>query len=186
MLSRFGANHARVVEQLRALAAAQAYREARRVAHTLKGAAATLGGTVIAQCAEQVEALMLQSDETAAGGVAGSSAQLDAAMSRLQAVMQQALPALGAMGATIAQTTRAPASPMSAGMPQSESAEYQALRQLLADNCYAARRAFAALQERLGADDTDWRAAAAAVDALDFAQALVRLDARYPAAARKS
>jgi hypothetical protein len=49
----------------------------------------------------------------------------------------------------------------------------------LAGNCYAARKAFAVLRDKLGANDAAWQAAGAAVEALDFQQALAKLDARY-------
>ncbi len=186
MLLRFGTRYAGVVAQLRQQAAAQDYREARRVAHTLKGAAATLGGTAIARSAERVEALLLQSAEAADAGVTGSSMPLEASLADLQAALNQALPVLRAMAVTTSASAHAPAAALGADLPQGDVAEYLALRLLLADNCYAARKAFATLRERLGAGDAEWQAAATAVDGLDFAQALAHLDARYPAMARTS
>ena len=178
MLARFGASHAGVVAQLRELAAAGNFREARRVAHTVKGAAATLGGTQIASAAERVERALQPYCEGAPAAASGSVA-CEAAVAELDRALQQALPALRALHVTD-ERTAAPAAALAASMPQSEAAAFAALRQLLAGNCYAARKAFAALRDKLGADDADWRAAAAAVEALDFQQALARLDARYP------
>ena len=185
MLLRFGSRYAEVVAQLRERMAGQDYREARRIAHTLKGAAATLGGTAIAQSAAPVERLLLQWAEAADTGVTGPCAQLEASLAGLESALNQALPVMRAMAAE-STSAHAPAAASSADLPQGDEAEYQALRQLLADNCYAARKAFATLRDRLGAGDAEWQAAAAAVDGLDFAQALARLDARYPAMARKS
>ncbi len=182
-LARFGATYADAVAQLRQLLQAQAYRDARRLAHTLKGAAATLGGAAIAHSAGQVEQGMLHLAEPVAGvsTAALPPAQLDTALWELEAALRQALPALRDLAA--AQSGGAPArvAVLDAAMPPALADEYASLRQLLADNCYAARKAFAALREQLGADDDGWRAAAAAVEALDFGRALAHLDTRYPA-----
>jgi two-component system, sensor histidine kinase and response regulator len=141
-LVRFGATYADVAAQLRGLISVQSYRDAHRVAHTLKGTAATLGGTVIAQNAARVEQLLLP----LTGQVAGVPGYLDAALAELDGALQLALPALRGMAA--AQPASGPSQVMalSAEMPQSAGAEYQALRELLAGNCYAARKAFAALR----------------------------------------
>jgi two-component system, sensor histidine kinase and response regulator len=180
-LVRFGTTYADVTAQLRGLISVQNYRDAHRVAHTLKGAAATLGGTVIAESAARLEQLMLQ----LAGPVSSVAGPIDAALTELDGALQPALPLLRAMAAAQPDAGPSRVAALSAELPQSEAAEYQALRQLLAGNCYAARKAFAALRGKLGADEADWRDAAAAVDALDFAQVLVLLDARYPANVRK-
>jgi CheY-like chemotaxis protein/HPt (histidine-containing phosphotransfer) domain-containing protein len=176
MLARFGANYAAVVAELRQLAATENYREARRLAHTLKGAAATLGGMRIAEAAERVEHAMLQRCES----TGGAALDRDPNLSDLDTAMQHALPVLRAL-ALDAQ----PAAVSSAGavsstaIPQTEVAEFEALRQLLAGNRYAARKAFGVLHAKLGVGDAAWQAAATAVDALDFQQALARLDVRY-------
>ncbi len=178
MLGRFGTRYAGVVAELHGLAAAEHYSAACRLAHTVKGAAATLGGTHIAQAAEQVERAMRQRCEpgrpvTQSAAETGDSAL---ALDDLDAALQRALPVLlglAVVSAPVANTR------LRAAIPQAEVAEFDALRQLLADNCYAARKAFALLHDKLGAGDADWQAAAAAVDAMDFQQALARLNARY-------
>lgn len=180
MLGRFGKRYAAVATELRRLATAENYSEARRLAHTVKGAAATLGGTHIAQAAERVERAMQQCGEPGRPATQSAADNSHGAveLAGLDAALQQALPVLlglvddptAALGAiTVSRTA----------MPQAEAAEFAALRQLLAGNCYAARKAFALLHDKVGAGDADWQAAAAAMDALDFHQALARLDARY-------
>lgn len=180
-LARFGVNYADVVAELRQQVLVQNYRDARRVAHTVKGAAATLGGTAIAQRAAQVEQLMLQRLEPAAPAAVGAADEIDTALRELESTLTQALPALRAMVQAPAEAASPPRAQTHTALPPGMVAEYQALRELLAGNSYAARKAFAALRTKLAADDEQWRAAAAAVELLDFAQALAHLDARYPA-----
>lgn len=180
-LARFGANYAGVMGELRHLVLAQNYRDARRIAHTVKGAAATLGGTAIAQCAGQVEQLMLQRLEPAAPTAVGAVGEIDTALRELESALTQALPALRALAQAQSEAAFPPRAPTHTALPQNMAGEYQALRELLAGNCYAARKAFAALRNKLGADDEQWRAAAAAVEVLDFGRALAHLDVRYPA-----
>lgn len=175
MLARFGERYADVEAQLRGLLSADDYSAAYRLAHTLKGAAATLGGTAIAEAATHVEAAL------AHAAAAGAAVCID--WCELRQALQHSLPQLQSIQAA------APAPPAAdaAGtveLPPAAVAEYAALRQLLAGNCYAARKAFVALRERVGARDARWLAAGAAVDHLDFQGALAQLDARYPAHAR--
>ena len=185
LLARFGARYAGVVAELQQLIAFENYHnytEARRLAHTLKGAAATLGGTRIADAAQRVEHALQQRCE--ATGNAGPLAE-PTELTELDTALQQALPALQALYATNVMGEPLPVSAAfnaaaAATIPQSEAAAFEALRQLLAGNCYAARLAFTALRDRLGASDAAWQAAGVAVDALDFQQALAQLDARYP------
>ncbi len=207
MLERFGASCSSVLPELRQLIDAENYAGARRVAHTLKGAAATLGGTDIATAAANVERsmrLMHEStdNQTAAAtalasgtlGVAGvvGSAVFASELAELEIALQPALPVLkainGAPANAPAQTTPAPsatpAPSIPGAMPATYAAEFTELRRLLASNSFSARKAFAALRARIttgdgGGDDAAWQAAATAMDALDFKQALARLDARY-------
>jgi CheY-like chemotaxis protein/HPt (histidine-containing phosphotransfer) domain-containing protein len=186
LLARFGASYVNVAAELRQHMTAGNYLEARRVAHTLRGAAATLGGMRIAQSAERVEQAMQQRCEPAPGASsAGSSFAANPAelaelpeLAEVDLALQQALPMLRSLSEPLVPAESGAAS--RAPMPPSAAAEFEALRQLLAGSCYAARKAFALLRDKLGANDADWQAAGAAVDTLDFQQALARLDARYP------
>lgn len=188
MLARFGVTYATVADQLQALVDAQNYRETRRIAHTLKGAAATLGGMSISQAAGRAEdATRLLAEARSAGAQTETlRAQVATALTELDMALQPALAVLRSLLADNASADSASAAAVVRdALPQAHAAEYEALRELLAENCYAARKAFGALREKLAADDSDWRAARAAVEALDFRQALTHLDARYPNHARK-
>ena len=175
MLGRFAASYATVTADLQQCVAQENYPEARRLAHTLKGAAATLGGVDIAHAAQAVEHAMQRRCEAAGDAMATVD------LAELDAALQRALPALRSLHAASVQSEPAPVSDTASlrRLPQTEAAEFEALRQLLAGNCYAARKAFAALRDKLGANDTAWQAAGAAVETLDFQQALAKLDARY-------
>lgn len=176
MLARFGERYADLETQLRTLTDAGDYPAAHRLAHTVKGAAATLGVTAVAQAAARIEAALAHAAATGAG------VAID--WRELAQALQHCLPLLPPMHAA----APAPAAGEPADtteLPPTAVAEYAALRRLLADNCYAARKAFAALRERLDARDARWLAAGAAVDHLDFQGALAQLDARYPAHARE-
>lgn len=178
LLLRFANNASGVPGQLRALIAARDYVAARRVAHNLKGTAATLGGAAISQGAAHLEQCLLKAAEAAPQ----AETAIDLALAQLEDQLRRALPGLQALSAAPAEATPPIAS--DAELPESAVADYRELRELLAGNRYAARKAFAALRGKLGADDLNWRGAAEAVDVLDFERALAHLDARYPEHAR--
>ena len=199
MLQRFGASSEDILPQLRDLIAAEKYADAQRVAHTLKGTAATLGGNGIAQAAATVERSMRLMTEAAdnmseastalANGSSASSA-FASELVELEIALQPVLPVLrtlGGKGSTPSTTanTAGPTSVTTAAqvLPPAHAAEFAELRRLLAANSFVARRAFATLRSKLGDHSGDWSTAAKAVDALDFKQALALLDTLYAPAA---
>jgi two-component system, sensor histidine kinase and response regulator len=176
LLTRFGARYDGVVTQLRLLLQNSDATQAHRIAHTLKGAAATLGGTAIAEAAARLEVALQPLRAPAAARAVD--------LSDLENALLRALPVLQALHqAPVAPSAAAPAA--SVALPPEAAADYAELRQLLAGNCYAARKAFAVLRDKLDARDAQWQAAGAAVDALEFQRALAQLDAHYPAHARE-
>ena len=94
MLGRFGETYATVTARLQALVDAQNYRETRRMAHTLKGAAATLGATRISQAAGRAEEATRLLAEAAGEQIAALRAQVTIALTELDSALQPALPVL--------------------------------------------------------------------------------------------
>lgn len=185
LLARFGHLHAGIVPALRERLSAGDYSEARRLAHTLKGTAATLGGTRIAQAAQALEHALQQflpgagrasthTNESPVAQIAGN------ALDQLEVELQHALPALLDLRASQHVAAPPSAAGAQAELPQACVAAFAELRRLLAGNHYTARKAFSDLRAELAGYDAQWQAAAAAVEAMQFGQALAQLDARYP------
>lgn len=186
LLARFGRNHAGAVPALRELIGAGDFSEARRLAHTLKGAAATLGGTKIAHAAEVLEQALRQlmpgdSAVPARNEDVRARNSVAVGLDKLEAQLQRVLPALlKVRDAQRAALTPAAADSPRIALPLLHAAEFAQLRRLLAGNHYTARNAFAELRTKVSGNDAQWQAAAVAVDAMEFRQALAQLDQCYP------
>jgi len=98
LLRRFATDHGSDISRLRALPrerpSAGYQDEARRIAHTLKGAAGNLGATTVQRLAAELEAMLKQGVDAAR--IEALAAAMDAELQRLTAEILAALPEQGA------------------------------------------------------------------------------------------
>ena len=170
MIIQFGDTFAAAIPTLHSQIAAGSLVEARRLAHTLKGVAGAIEIGAVAEAAGQIE------DALADGTLTGISGRLD----RLEQVI---LPALAASGALKQMSTLAAAS---AAAPIAHAAvDYTAsmpmiteVRGLLQRRSLRARKAFDTLEQSLGTtpEAVSLRPVKAALDRLDYGEALILLD----------
>ncbi|MCB1606577.1 MAG: response regulator, partial [Xanthomonadales bacterium] len=163
LLDEFRTRNADSVARLRTLLIDQQGESAAALAHTLKGAAATLGAQRVASAAARLERQLQPGP------------QREAALDELEQAMAELIAAplpdpAAAVSAPVDQASDSGADP---------SAALQQLRQALLDNDLAAEKHFRELQSllsRAGLEETH-SALSRAISGLDFAMALKHLDA---------
>jgi two-component system, sensor histidine kinase and response regulator len=168
MIVQFGDTFATSIPTLRNLIAAASLDDARRLAHTLKGVAGAIEIRAVAEAAGQIE------DALAVGTVAGIAGRLDQ-------LEQAILPALAAAatlrGASAAAAAAAPgvATPIDYAAAAPMIIE---MRGLLQRRSLRARKIFEMLEQALGTtpEAVGLRPVKAALDKLDYGEALIMLD----------
>jgi two-component system sensor histidine kinase/response regulator len=165
LIVNFGDTFAAAIPTLRSEIAAKSLDDARRLAHTLKGAAATLEIGAVAEAAAQTE------DALAAGNLKDIEQLLD----RLERAIRPALVASAALKTASAPTatTAAASGDYTASMPK-----ITELRELLRRRSLRARKAFDLLEQALGMtpEATGLHPVKAALGRLDYDEALILLD----------
>ncbi len=167
LLGEFRNRNADAVDRLRTLLDGQQFESAAALAHTVKGAAATLGAQRIAAAAAQVERDLR--DQSAAAGA------LDELSRALHELSSAQLPAAQGQPAGVAAAESADAT----GSGEAAQPLIAALRQCLTDNDLSADKHFQRLSAALGKNEHGKRLSAmeASINQLDFAQALEHLQA---------
>ena len=85
--------HRHDIGRMRACLLRHAPDEARRIAHSLRGAAATLGVAVIAEAAQQIEMLLREDPDRPADDLAEPMRAVDLQLQRLQLLLGEAVTA---------------------------------------------------------------------------------------------
>jgi two-component system sensor histidine kinase/response regulator len=165
MIVHFGDTFALALPTLRSQISTASLDEARRLAHTLKGVAGALEIRTVAEAAGEVE------DALADGNLTEIEGRLD----RLE---QAILPALAAASA-LKGASPGPAAGVTAGLDYSASTSMiTEIRELLQRRSLRARKTFDRLEQALGTtpEATGLRPVKAALDRLDYGEALMTLD----------
>jgi signal transduction histidine kinase/DNA-binding response OmpR family regulator/HPt (histidine-containing phosphotransfer) domain-containing protein len=165
LIAGFGDQFSEVVPELRGLIANGSLNDARRLAHTLKGVAASLEIAAVAKSAADVESGLAEFDLKGIGEP----------LARLELVLAPAL----AAAARIARPTRSVASSAEAVLDASGRAlAMEELRTLLKRRSLNARASFDKFIEAsgMGADTVRMQLVKAALDGLDYDRALLLLD----------
>jgi DHA1 family purine base/nucleoside efflux pump-like MFS transporter len=165
LIVTFGDTFAAVIPTLRSQISAASLDDARRLAHSLKGAAGTLEIRLVAEAARQTE------DALASGNLAGMDRLLD----RLEQDLSPALAAAAMLEGTSTSAEISVAAEVDYATSMPTIIEF---RKLLHRRSLLARRNFAVLEQALGMtrETTRLHPVKVALDRLDYDQALVLLD----------
>jgi len=169
LLRRFAATQQNVVQHIRDAYARDDHAEAERLAHTLKGLAASLGAEALSTCATELE-------QTLRSQTIKTVALLDVPLAHSATELQRLLTGLHRIPGLLDQPVRAPPAALSADQREATQAVIKNLQRLLADDNFEAQDLWTSHADALHACLPQAEPIGQAINNFDFQQALQLLN----------